>query len=287
MQVKTVQYGLGERGPRSVVTDALVCGDETFSDEQLARNRASFGDEILAHPLDDEYHKARSPIWDKVTVPFLSAANWGGQGLHPRGNFEGFVRAASRRSGSNVTASNTGRIFTRDYGRRLQKAVLRTFTSRARRTAGINNQGSCCRFVTSIALSSAPRNEWPHASPRHHHRAHRRQSLPIALLDEIALKTDGIPLFVEELTKTVLESGELRETAFDSSRPGRFGRLAIPSTLHDSLIARLDRLQPVKEVAQAAACIGREFDFRLLAAILPLKGDALQDALRAPRRRPS
>ena len=96
MQVKTVQYGLGERGPRSRVTGELVCGDETLSDRELQKNRCDFGDEILAHPLDDEYHKTRSPVWDKVKVPFLSTANWGGQGLHPRGNFEGFVRAASK-----------------------------------------------------------------------------------------------------------------------------------------------------------------------------------------------
>src|SRR5207248_4962159 len=92
MQVKTVQYGLGERGPKSRVTGELVCGDETLSDKQLAANRCDYGDEILAHPLDDEYHRARSPQWDKITVPFLSAANWGGQGLHPRGNYEGFMR---------------------------------------------------------------------------------------------------------------------------------------------------------------------------------------------------
>src|SRR3954449_2027138 len=75
MQVKTVQYGLGERGPKSRVTGALVCGDETLSDAELTRNRCSFGDEILAHPLDDAYHKARSADWDKITVPLLSAAN--------------------------------------------------------------------------------------------------------------------------------------------------------------------------------------------------------------------
>src|SRR5882757_4313884 len=85
MQVKTVQYGLGERGPRSTVSGLWVCGDETLSDDELARKRCSFGDDILGHPLDDDYHRARSPQWDNVTVPFLSAANWGGQGLHPRG----------------------------------------------------------------------------------------------------------------------------------------------------------------------------------------------------------
>jgi uncharacterized protein len=121
MQVKTVQYGLGERGPRSSVTATLVCGDETLSDEELARNRSSFGDEILGHPLDDEYHKARSPDWGKVTVPFLSAANWGGQGLHPRGNFEGFVRAASKEKWLECHGLEHWTHFYTDYGRNLQK----------------------------------------------------------------------------------------------------------------------------------------------------------------------
>jgi predicted acyl esterase len=121
MQVKTVQYGLGERGPRSAVTGALVCGDETLSDEELARNRASFGDEILAHPLDDDYHKSRSPDWSKVTVPLLSAANWGGQGLHPRGNFEGFVRAASLQKWLECHGLEHWTHFYTDYGRELQR----------------------------------------------------------------------------------------------------------------------------------------------------------------------
>ena len=121
MQVKTVQYGLGERGPRSPVTGELVCGDKTFSDEELARNRSSFGDEILAHPLDDDYHRARSADWSKVTVPFLSAANWGGQGLHPRGNFEGFVRAASKQKWLECHGLEHWTHFYTDYGRELQR----------------------------------------------------------------------------------------------------------------------------------------------------------------------
>ena len=121
MQVKTVQYGLGERGPRSQVTGALVCGDVTLSEDELARNRCHFGDDILAHPLDDDYHRARSPDWDKVTVPFLSAANWGGQGLHPRGNFEGFVRAASKQKWLECHGLEHWTHFYTDYGRELQK----------------------------------------------------------------------------------------------------------------------------------------------------------------------
>jgi hypothetical protein len=121
MQVKTVQYGLGERGPRSRVTGELVCGDETLSDKELQRNRCDFGDDILAHPLDDDYHRARSPVWEKITVPLFSAANWGGQGLHPRGNFEGFVRAASKDKWLEAHGIEHWTHFYTDYGVSLQK----------------------------------------------------------------------------------------------------------------------------------------------------------------------
>jgi uncharacterized protein len=127
MQVKTVQYGLGERGPRSRVTGELVCGDETLSDSQLYENRANFGEEILAHPLDDDYHRARSPLWDKVTAPFLSTANWGGQGLHPRGNFEGFVRAASKHKWLEAHGIEHWTHFYTDYGVSLQKRFFARF----------------------------------------------------------------------------------------------------------------------------------------------------------------
>ncbi|MGN6750806.1 MAG: CocE/NonD family hydrolase [Xanthobacteraceae bacterium] len=120
MQVKTVQYGAGERGKRSRVHGELVCGPELLSDEQLAKNRSDFGTEILAHPLDDDYHKARSPNWSKVKTPFLSAANWGGQGLHPRGNFEGFVRAASKQKWLEAHGIEHWTHFYTDYGRNLQ-----------------------------------------------------------------------------------------------------------------------------------------------------------------------
>ena len=127
IQVKSVQYGLGERGPRSVVTGDHVCGDETMSDQELAANRCDFGDEILMHPLNDEYYQLRSPKWDKVTVPFLSAANWGGQGLHPRGNFEGFSRAASTQKWLETHGLEHWTHFYTDYGIALQKRFFAFF----------------------------------------------------------------------------------------------------------------------------------------------------------------
>ncbi len=120
MQVKTVQYGAGERGKRSRVHGELVCGPEFLSEAGLAKNRSDFGAEILTYPLDDDYHKARSPIWSKVKTPFLSAANWGGQGLHPRGNFEGFVRAAAKQKWLEAHGIEHWTHFYTDYGRNLQ-----------------------------------------------------------------------------------------------------------------------------------------------------------------------
>jgi predicted ATPase len=88
-----------------------------------------------------------------------------------------------------------------------------------------------------------------------------------------------VPLFVEELTKAVLESGLLQDAGDAYVLTGPLPPLAIPSTLHDSLLARLDRLAPVREVAQIGACIGRAFGHELLAAVAPLGDNELQDAL--------
>jgi predicted acyl esterase len=120
MQVKTVQFGAGERGRRSRVHGELACGPQSLSEAELAGNRCTLGDDIRAHPLDDDYHRARSPVWSKIKTPFLSAANWGGQPLHPRGNFEGFVRAAARHKWLEVHGIEHWTHFYTDYGRELQ-----------------------------------------------------------------------------------------------------------------------------------------------------------------------
>ena len=105
------------------------------------------------------------------------------------------------------------------------------------------------------------------------------KTLPAEVLRQIVDRTDGVPLFIEELTKAVLESGLLREEKGGYALAGRLSPLAIPSTLHDSLMARLDRLAPVKEVAQVGAVIGREFSRELLAAVAPLPEGELDEAL--------
>jgi class 3 adenylate cyclase/tetratricopeptide (TPR) repeat protein len=105
------------------------------------------------------------------------------------------------------------------------------------------------------------------------------KALPKEVTDEILSRTDGVPLFIEELTKTVLESGLLgeRDGQYVLERP--LPTLAIPTTLHASLMARLDRLAPVREVAQIGAVAGREFHYELLNAVAGLPRERLEDAL--------
>ena len=103
--------------------------------------------------------------------------------------------------------------------------------------------------------------------------------LPPEVLRQILEKTDGVPLFVEELTKAVLESGVLRGVGDHYELTGPLPPLAIPSTLQDSLTARLDRSAPLREVAQIGAAIGREFSYELLAAVAARPEDELHNAL--------
>lgn len=107
------------------------------------------------------------------------------------------------------------------------------------------------------------------------------KALPKEIMEIIAQRTDGVPLFVEELTKTILESGALTEEGDRLVLDGPLNTIAIPATLHDSLMARLDRLQPIKEVAQTAACIGREFSHGLLSKIALLPDAELSEAMEA------
>ncbi len=161
MQVKAVQYGAGERGKRSRIHGELVCGPETLSEEELKKNRCDFGAEIVAHPLDDQYHRERSPDWSKVTVPLFSAANWGGQGLHPRGNFEGYVRAASKQKWLEAHGIEHWTHFYTDYGREQQLKFFDTFlhgkdtgwSKQPRVFLQVRHPGE--KFV------GRPENEWP------------------------------------------------------------------------------------------------------------------------------
>src|ERR1700691_3439899 len=105
------------------------------------------------------------------------------------------------------------------------------------------------------------------------------KELPAVLLEQILTRTDGVPLFVEELTKSILESGELTEAADHYEYGGSARAVTIPATLRDSLMARLDRFMPVKEIAQIGAAIGREFSYELITAVAPVPQAQLDNAL--------
>jgi TOMM system kinase/cyclase fusion protein len=142
----------------------------------------------------------------------------------------------------------------------------------------------------------------PHFQPAWHHRsylseitvnrlshAHVEQivtrmtdgkTFPAAVLQQIIAKTDGVPLFVEEFTKSLLESGQLKAIDGHYELAGSFSTFAIPDTLQDSLMARLDRLGTLKGTAQIGATIGRQFSYALLQAVAQLDDATLQRELR-------
>jgi class 3 adenylate cyclase len=107
----------------------------------------------------------------------------------------------------------------------------------------------------------------------------QHKALPNAIVEQILSHTDGVPLFIEELMSTLLESGLLRETPDSYVLDGPLPPLAIPTTLQASLVARLDRLASVKDVAQIGAAIGREFSHELIAAVSAMAPMDLDAAL--------
>jgi len=126
-QVASVQHGVGERGAKSSVTGELVAGPETLPEAELKKNLADCPGEALSRRLIDDYYRSRTADFAKITAPLLSAANWGGQGLHPRGNFEGFLRAGSSQKWLEVHGDTHFSHFYTNYGLGLQKRFFGHF----------------------------------------------------------------------------------------------------------------------------------------------------------------
>jgi len=127
VQVVNVQYGRGDAARINPNTGESVAGPITLSDAELAANRINAFEDLKSHPLDDEWHRSRSADLSLVTVPLLSCANWGGQGIHPRGNFNGFVEAASERKWLEVHGDSHWSLFSSGYGLALQKRFFDHF----------------------------------------------------------------------------------------------------------------------------------------------------------------
>jgi class 3 adenylate cyclase len=129
--------------------------------------------------------------------------------------------------------------------------------------------------LTQVTLARLPERQTAELT----HQVAQGKTLPVEVVAQIVAKTDGVPLFVEELTKTVLESGLLleQEAHYALTRP--LPPLAIPVTLHDALMARLDRLGTAKGLAQVGATLGREFSYALLQAVAPWDEATVRRAL--------
>jgi uncharacterized protein len=126
-QVANIQYGLGERAKKNPNTGESVAGPVSLSDDELRKHRVDVFDELKKHPLDDAWHRERSADLSKVTVPLLTCANWGGQGIHPRGNFNGFTETASTRKWLEVHGDSHWSLFSSGYGVALQKRFFDHF----------------------------------------------------------------------------------------------------------------------------------------------------------------
>lgn len=119
-QVEIVQHGAGERGGRNRETGELVTGPSTLPPQELERNRVDFGADVAAHQLVDGYWEPRIAELERIEVPLLSAGNWGGHGLHLRGNVEGFTRSGSAHKWLEVHGLEHWSHYYTDYGRELQ-----------------------------------------------------------------------------------------------------------------------------------------------------------------------
>jgi len=126
-QVRTIQHGIGSRGAVNPNTGELVAGPETLPDYALAQNRVDPFQRALMSELDGAWYRERSADWSQVKVPFLSAGNWGGQGLHLRGNVEAFVQAASAQKWLEIHGLEHWTHFSTNYGLGLQKRFFDHF----------------------------------------------------------------------------------------------------------------------------------------------------------------
>src|SRR5438105_5482330 len=126
-QVLRVQHGVGDEGPRSQVTGEPAAGPQTLPPEALAKNRADPAGEALRRPLVDDYYRARMVELEKIEAPLLASRDWGGQGLQPRGNFEGFLRAGSKQKWLEVHGDTHFTHFYSNYGIGLQKRFFDFF----------------------------------------------------------------------------------------------------------------------------------------------------------------
>jgi hypothetical protein len=160
-QVTSVQHGVGDRGAKSVVTRELVAGPGTLSDSELIANRADSPGEAKQRRLYDDYYAARTADFSQIEAPLLSAGNWGGMGLHTRGNFEGYLGVGSKQKWLEVHGDTHFTHFYSKYGEALQKRFFGYFLKGE--DTGWNNQPPVLLNIRHPREKFVLReeNEWP------------------------------------------------------------------------------------------------------------------------------
>jgi len=160
-QVASVQHGVGAHGAKSIVTGEMVAGPQTLSDSELIASRADSPGEAKRRKLYDNYYAARTADFSQIEAPLLSAANWGGMGLHTRGNFEGYLAAGSKQKWLEVHGDTHFTHFYSNYGEALQKCFFGHFLKGE--DTGWNNQPRVSLNVRHPNEKFVLReeNEWP------------------------------------------------------------------------------------------------------------------------------
>ncbi len=223
-QVASVQHGAGTRGAKSVVTGELVAGPQTRSKEELARNCADTPGEAKRRRRHDDYYAARTAEFEEIEAPLLSAGNWGGMGLHTRGNFEGYLRAGSRQKWLEVHGDTHFTHFYSRYGESLQKRFFGHFlkgedtgwSKQPRVSLNIRHPGE--KFVLRAE------NEWPLARTKWTKYFLRHEGLALATEPPTSAATliyettgDGVTFSTPPLAKTLEITGPVAAKLWISS----------------------------------------------------------------------
>ena len=224
-QVANIQYGRGANAKKNPNTGESVAGPVTLSEEELAANRFNAFEELKKHPLDDAWHRSRSADLTLVKTPLLTCANWGGQGIHPRGNFNGFTETpADTPKWLEAHGDSHWSLFSSDYGIDLQKRFFDHFLKGA-----ANGWDKQPRVQLNIR-HPGPRfelrheNEWPLARTRWTklyldpaNRALSARPLPQAAKIEYEALGDGITFSLPPLEKETEITGPMAAKLFVSS----------------------------------------------------------------------
>ena len=200
MQVKTVQHGVGERGPKKPHhRRARLRSRDAFRGGARAEPRGHVGRAARRIRSTGLITASASADWSKVTVPLLSAANWGGQGLHPRGNFEGFMRAASKQKWLEVHGGSHWAPFYTDYGVELQKRFFDYFLKGEQQRLGQAAAGAAAGAPPRREVRRAPRE-------RMAARAHAVDAASISIRDDMRLSPK--PVAADKIARRTSAMGD-------------------------------------------------------------------------------